>query len=141
EGEMTASEAPEFQCAYSLVMIPSGALNESLKRTPEGGGEPETVKLSALEVPPPGPGLKTVTESVPAAAMSPEAMVAVSLDELTKVVVRGEPFHWTAAPLTKLEPSTVRVKSGPPAAAEAGERLEIEGTGLDEGLLIVKVTE
>ena len=36
------------------------------------------MKVWALEVPPPGVGLNAVTLAVPAVAMSPEVMVAVS---------------------------------------------------------------
>jgi hypothetical protein len=36
------------------------------------------VRLRALEVPPPGVGLKTVTGTIPAAAMSAAVIVAIS---------------------------------------------------------------
>ena len=42
-----------------------------------------TVKLTALEVPPPGVGLKTVTGKVPAEAISAAVMAAVSWVGLT----------------------------------------------------------
>ena len=42
-----------------------------------------TVKLTALDVPPPGEGLVTVTGGVPAVAMSEARMAAVSLVALT----------------------------------------------------------
>src|SRR5438552_16903551 len=67
--------------------------------------------------------LRTVTEAKPEAAMSAAGMLAVKRVELTKVVVRGEPFHWTPAPETKLAPSAVSVKAGPPALAVLGVRL------------------
>src|SRR5947199_145391 len=45
------------------------------------------VNVCALEVPPPGVGLKTVTGAVPADAMSPARICARSWVLLTKVVV------------------------------------------------------
>ena len=49
----------------------------------------------------------------------------------TSVVCRAPPFHWTAAPETKFDPFTVRVKAGPPRVALLGEILAIAGTGFD----------
>src|SRR6266550_2078122 len=43
---------------------------------------------------------------------------------LTNVVVRDAPFHSTVAPDTKLAPSAVSVKAGPPAVAVLGESAE-----------------
>ena len=53
------------------------------------------VKVRALEVPPPGVGLKTVIEAVPVAAMLAEGTVADKFVELTNVVASGAPFHMT----------------------------------------------
>jgi hypothetical protein len=52
------------------------------------------------------------------------------------VVGRFAVFHWTTEVGTKLLPVTVRVKAGPPAVVEVGERLAFVG----EGLLIVRVS-
>ncbi len=68
------------------------------------------VKLSVLEVPPPGDGLKTVTAATPALAMSPAGIEAVSWVALTNVVVRAPPFQRTTDPAMKLLPLTVRLK-------------------------------
>jgi hypothetical protein len=51
------------------------------------------VKESALDVPPPGVGLTTVTLAVPAEAMSAAVVAAVNCVLLTNVVVRLDPFH------------------------------------------------
>jgi hypothetical protein len=83
-----------------------------------------------LDVPPPGGEFTTVTEAVPAVAMSAAEMEAISLVRLENVVVRGDPFQCTFEPETKLEPFTVRVKAGPPAVALLGEIELIAGTGL-----------
>src|SRR5207245_7021534 len=54
-----------------------------------GFGGALMVKLSALEGPPPGAELTTVTDAVPAAAMSSARIAACSWVPLTKVVVRA----------------------------------------------------
>src|SRR5690242_16648703 len=59
------------------------------------------VKFAALEVPPPGGGLMTVTCALPALAISPAKIAAVSCPEFTKVVARLEPFQSTREVLTK----------------------------------------
>jgi hypothetical protein len=89
-----------------------------------------TVKLAAVEVPPPGAGFVTVTGTIPAVAMSPAGMDAVSCVALTNVVVAATPLKLTAAPLTKPEPVTVRVKPVLPAVALLGESVVMTGGGL-----------
>ena len=71
------------------------------------------VKVRALDTAP--PGFRTVTEALPATAISAAGIAAVSWVALTKVVVRFAPFQRTTEPLTKLLPFTVSVKAGPPA--------------------------
>jgi len=51
------------------------------------------VKVAALEVPPPGAGVETVTMAVAATTMSAAVIAAVKLVLETKVVVRALPFH------------------------------------------------
>ena len=80
-------------------------------------------------MPPPGAGLTTVTLAVPADAMSAAVIDAVNCVLLTNVVVRLEPFHCTVEVLSKLVPFTVSVNDAPPASAEAGLKLEMDGTG------------
>ena len=94
------------------------------------------VKVLALDTPP--PGLATVTCAVPANAISPAGIAAVSWLEFTYVVARDVPFQRTTEPVTKLLPLTVSVKRGPPLAAVFGEIEASDGTGA-ETLLIVKV--
>ena len=62
-------------------------------------------KALAVEVPPPGPGLKTVTNAVAAAARSAPRIVAVSCPLLMKTVARLAPFQRTVELLTKSEPN------------------------------------
>jgi hypothetical protein len=70
----------------------------------------------------------TVTVAEPVVAIRLAGTVAVRLVALTNVVVNAVPFHCTVAPETKFVPVTVKVKSEPPASADAGERLPIVGT-------------
>ena len=88
------------------------------------------MKLKALETPPPGVRLKTVTLAVPVTAMSVAEIDAVSRVSLAKVVVRALPFHRTTASLTKFVPVTCRVKATTQTVAEFGLMLVTVGTGL-----------
>ena len=51
-------------------------------------------------------------------------------------MVLSAPFHRTFEVETKPVPVTVRVKAAPPAVAEEGERVVMEGTGLFAGLMV-----
>jgi hypothetical protein len=57
-------------------------------------------------------------------------MAAVSEVLLTKVVVLGEPFHWTVELAIKLLPLSASVKPEPPAVAVLGLMLPRLGAGL-----------
>lgn len=94
------------------------------------------VKGQEFEVPPPGAGLTTVIDAVPAVVTSAAGTVAVSCVEETKVVARPEPFQLAVEVETKLLPFTVNVNKALPAAVELGLSELIVGTGL----LIVNVT-
>ena len=85
--------------------------------------------VRAAEVPPPGVGVKTVTVAVPATAMSPAEIAALSWEADTSVVGRSEPFQRTTDPYTKPEPLTVRVKSGSAAMTVDGTTLTATGAG------------
>jgi len=89
------------------------------------------VKLIALEVPPPGAGLVTVTAGVPVEAMLAAGMAAVNCVELTKVVAGADPPKLTVEPATKFVPLIVSVKAAPPATVLLGEIAVIVGVGLD----------
>src|SRR5262245_19197076 len=88
------------------------------------------VKVAAgVDTPPPGAGLNTVTEAVPALAMSAAEICAVNCPPSTNVVVRFAPFHRTIEFPTKLLPFTVSVNPAPPAGALLGARVVTAGTG------------
>lgn len=89
-----------------------------------------TVKLVAVDVPPPGAGFVTVTPSVPAVAMSAAVIEAVTWVALTNVVVRALPLNFTLEEGTNPVPFTVRVKPAPPAVALVGDSVVIVGAGL-----------
>src|SRR5690242_20657826 len=89
-----------------------------------------TVKVSAADVPPPGPGVTTVTGNAPAVERSAAEIVACSCVPLTNVVGRAEPFQAIAEDDTNLLPSTVSVIGAAPATASVTDIEERIGTGL-----------
>ena len=78
------------------------------------------VKSTALEVPPPGVGLETVTEAVLSEARSEPGTSATNSSELTNVVLSGARFQFTTEVETKFVPFTVSVIPGEPGATAAG---------------------
>jgi hypothetical protein len=88
-----------------------------------------TLNVTLFDVPPPGVGVKTVTGTERAEARSAAVMAAVSCVVLTTVVVRSAPFQRTTEDVTNPLPFTVSGSAALPAAAVAGERLPITGTG------------
>lgn len=90
----------------------------------------EMVNVTALETPPPGAGLLTVTCAEPTVAISLAGIEAVSCVLLTNVVARLEPFHCTVVLEMNPVPVTVSVKAGPPAMTEEGESAFAWGIGL-----------
>jgi hypothetical protein len=87
------------------------------------------VSVCAFEVPPPGVGFTTVMDAVPAVAISPAVIVAVSVVEETKIVLRAEPLKSTVDDALKLVPVTVKVNCTPPASVEVGLIAVVVGTG------------
>ena len=92
------------------------------------------VNVSEFDAPPPGPGLVTITGTVPASTRSVAGIWAVTLTLLTKVVTRAELFQLTVAPFTKFEPFSVRVKPAAPTVLLEGESEVSPGTGLGVGV-------
>src|SRR5205823_1929975 len=88
------------------------------------------VNVWAFDVPPPGAGLKIVTDADPAAAISAAEMAADSCVAETYVVARSAPFQRTTELVTRFVPVTLSVKPGPPAVAEVGVNPVDVGTGL-----------
>src|SRR4029077_4942944 len=88
------------------------------------------VNVCAFDVPPPGVGFTTVTDAVPAVAMSEAGTVAVSCVEETNVVASEVAPQRTVEVETKFVPVTVKVNCGPPAVAQAGLIAVVVGTGL-----------
>lgn len=75
-------------------------------------------------------GVNTVTEAVPAVAISAAVIAAVNCVALTKVVIRTPPFQFTTEVLRKLLPFIVNGNDAPPAIAELGTREPSAGTGV-----------
>ena len=94
------------------------------------------VKLTELEVPPPGAGVATVTLAVPAEASSAAGICAVTRVLFTKAVGCAAPFHWTTELEIKFVPFTLSVNAGPPAAAFGGEIPVMVGIGLFRALMV-----
>jgi hypothetical protein len=95
-----------------------------------------TGKKTAFERPPPGAGLSTAIEAVPAMAMSEDGTVAVSWRLFTNVVASAAPLKLTVAPETKPVPFTVNMNPGPPGAAASGINGRLtKGTALPGGPL------
>src|SRR5262245_34062483 len=88
------------------------------------------VNFTAVEAPPPGVGLNTVTDGAPAVARSDLAMLAWRTVRLTNVVVRVAPFQRTTDVGTKPVPLTVIVSAALPVVAPVGDKLVIVGVGL-----------
>src|SRR5437667_291784 len=78
------------------------------------------VNVCALEAPPPGVGVNTVTDAVPPAAMSAVVIWACSWVLVTNVVARSLAFHRTTDELMKLVPVAVSVNPAPPAIMLVG---------------------
>ena len=92
------------------------------------------VNVVALEVPPPGVGLNTVTWALPAVAMSDPRMLACKLvtrppGVTVGVVVRFDPFHLTMEYEVNVLPLTVRVKPDSPAVLLLGLSEVMTGNG------------
>ena len=75
--------------------------------------------------------MDTVTDDIPAAAISLEEMVTTSIVLFTNSVIRLVPFHLTTELSKKFDPNTISVRSDPPAVVELGLRLEIIGGTLE----------
>jgi len=88
-------------------------------------------KLYALEVPPPGAGVCTVTVNTPAEAISAAVTCAVSCVALAYVVASAVEPHITVDLLVKFDPFTVSGNAAEPATANAGDTLLIDGRGAE----------
>jgi len=130
----TEPERKFVPVTVSVNAVPPGVALEGESKVAVGAGL-LMVKVRAPDVPPPGEGFATVTESVPAVAMSLAEIAAVNWVLLTKLVARALPFHCTVEPETKFVPVTVSVNVAPPAVALEGESKEAVGAAL----LMVKV--
>src|SRR5437773_1824537 len=123
---VAAATAFQVKVGVVVAMLPDGVTSVAAP----GGTALLTVNVSAPEVPPPGVGEKTVTDAVPAVAMSPAVIAACNWVLLTTVVMRPPPTQRTSDPLTYSVPYTVGVKGAAPEVAGVGEGEPSVGTGL-----------
>lgn len=94
------------------------------------GAAAATRNVMGPAVPPPGPGVVTVTGMLAIAAMSVELTEIDNCVFDMNVVVLDTPFHLTTDDAIKFVPVTVSVNPAPPANAFVGE-IEVKlGTGL-----------
>jgi hypothetical protein len=93
-------------------------------------------KICALDVPPPGVGVNTVTLAVPAVTRSDAGIAAVNWDGDTYVVGRLMPFQRTTEVGMKFDPLTVSGNAAPPTDADVGAMLVVTGTGLLGGPIV-----
>jgi hypothetical protein len=99
------------------------------------------VNVLPAEVPPPGVGVNTVTEAVPAVAMSAAVICAWSWVLLTNVVARLLPFQRTTDVIAKFDPFAVRVKAAPPATLLVGAMELRVGAGFVAVMVNVLTTD
>jgi hypothetical protein len=118
-----------FPFTTKMKAAPPAAVDEGVILMRAGTGL-LMVKVRALEVPPPGAGLKTVTLAVPPDMISEAGITAVSCVAETYVVARAAPFHQATEFGTKPLPDRVMVKDASPAVADGGEMPVRTGTGL-----------
>ena len=137
-GLLTATVAPAMKFVPVAIRVnpapPAATLVGEIKLS-VGAGLLLIVNVCALEAPPPGVGLKTVTGAVPAVATSFARICAWSWVLLTRVVVRLTPFQRTTDALLKFVPVATSVNAALPATALVGE-IELS---VGAGLLIVNV--
>jgi hypothetical protein len=122
--------------AVRVKLAPPAATEVGLMLVSTGAGGLVMVSVCPEEVPPPGAGVKTVIEGVPAAATSAAVMVAVNCVALTNTVARALPLICTTEFGAKALPLAVSVKLAPPAVAVVGLMLVSTGAG---GAVMVSV--
>jgi hypothetical protein len=98
-----------------------------------------TTKGTLLDTVP--PGSFTVICPVPEFSRSLAGICAVSVVELTKFVLSGNPFHCTLSPLTNPEPVIVISSDGLPEMAEDGFIDVIEGAAAVTAAVTLTGTE
>jgi len=133
--KFTTEAEPKFVPLTVIVKVESPTVLVSGEIEVVVGTALFTVKVWALDIPPPGVGLTTVMLNVPAVVMSDDGIEAVILEDETKDVVRLPPSKLTVEDALKPVPVTVIVKPESPTVLVSGEMLEVVGTGL----LTVKV--
>jgi hypothetical protein len=77
-------------------------------------------EMPAVEVPAVEPGFVTVIVAVPTEASLSAGTVAIIWFALTQEEESDEPFQFTVAPFSKLEPESTGVRSEAPAGALEG---------------------
>ena len=111
-----------------LKSVPPAGIELGLRVKSAGVGlGPEMVNDNGFELP--ALGVKAVTLAAPAVAISLAGMNTISRVVLTNDPERLAPLNRITVLVLKLEPSTVKLKAEPPAAAVFGVRSAISGKG------------
>lgn len=105
-----------------------------------GLGAAVTMKLKALELPPPGEGLMTTRGKLPAVARSDALSEMLSWPLFTNVTAWITPLNVTDEDEMNPVPFIVSVSRTDPAWTDVGERLVIDGFGLLSAGETVKLT-
>jgi hypothetical protein len=112
----------------SVKVAPAAMALEGDKEVRVGTGLLK-VNVTALDSPPAGAGLETVTSAVPAVTMSLAGIAACNWVLLTKIVGRSLLFQRTTDAETKPLPVTVRLKPAEPAVMLEGDKEVSAGFG------------
>src|ERR1700730_10668568 len=131
---LTASADPPAFCSVTVcAVLWAPTVSEPNVSSPgwklAKAGAGATISGKDNELPPPGVGLTTEICTVPGCAMSEAGIYAVSCVVLRRFVVRSWPSHFITEPGTKLAPSTLNIKPGPPAVTLELPREVATGTG------------
>jgi hypothetical protein len=145
--EVTRALPPKFTTDVLTKFVPFTVKVSAPEFTTTPPGESEltvgtgfaaavTLKLTELDVPPPGVGFVMVTAGVPVLATSAARICAVTCVALTNDVVLFAPPKLTVAPLTKFVPFTVSVNAPEPAATPVGDKEVTVGTGFVAAVIL-----
>jgi hypothetical protein len=109
--EMVSGLVPGFWTAtiVALLAVPTDCAGKVMldEENDTSGVSGEIVNLTGREVPPPGGGLVTVIDAVPAFVTSADGITVVSIVLATKMVGKGTPFQLMTAPSANFCPSNV----------------------------------
>ena len=128
------AEVKPVPVTVRMKLAPPGVVDagESVVMVGPVGAAMENVKGAEVWAEVPELGVLTVTLAEPTLAIRPAGTFVDNCMALMNVVGSNCPFHKMAELELKFEPFTVKVKFGPPGAAEDGLSDDNTGVGVDE---------